>query len=50
VVVDTSAIVAILFRESDAGLFERSLAGASTRLLSAVAPVELSCVVEGRKG
>jgi len=49
-VVDTSAIVAILFGESDADLFERSLAGAATRLFSAVTRVELSCVVEGRKG
>jgi ribonuclease VapC len=41
---------AILFRETDAALFEQSLAGAAVRLLSAVTRVELSLVVEGRKG
>jgi ribonuclease VapC len=50
VVVDMSATVAILFGEADAEVFERSLAGASVRLVWAVTRVELSCVVEGRKG
>jgi ribonuclease VapC len=49
-VVDTSAIVAILFRETDAALFEQALASAPVRLMSAVTRVELSLVVEGRKG
>jgi ribonuclease VapC len=49
-VVDTSALVAILLREPDADRFERALANASVRLLSAVSRVELSCVIEGRKG
>jgi len=49
-VVDTSALVAILFGEPDAEMFASALEVASTRLISAVTRVELSCVVEGRKG
>jgi ribonuclease VapC len=49
-VVDTSALVAILLAEPDAAQFARALADASVRLLSAVSRVELSCVIEGRKG
>jgi ribonuclease VapC len=49
-VVDTSALVAILFAEPDAERFARALADAPVRLLSAVTRVELSFVVEGRKG
>jgi uncharacterized protein with PIN domain len=45
-VVDTSVIVAILFGEFDAPLFEQSLAGVKTRLLSAVTRAEVACVVE----
>jgi ribonuclease VapC len=49
-VVDTSAVVAILFKEPDAGLYASALASAATRLISAVTRVELAFVVEGRKG
>src|SRR4051812_48666715 len=49
-VVDTSALVAILFDEPDAERFARALAAAPIRLLSAVSRVELSFVIEGRKG
>lgn len=49
-VVDTSALIAILLGEPDADRFARALSGAPIRLLSAVTRVELSCVVEGRKG
>jgi ribonuclease VapC len=49
-VVDTSALVAILLGGSDADRFARALGGAAIRLLSAVTRVELSCVIEGRKG
>jgi ribonuclease VapC len=49
-VVDTSALVAILLAEPDAERFARALADAPVRLLSAVSRVELSCVIEGRKG
>jgi ribonuclease VapC len=48
-VVDTSALVAILFREPDAERLEQSIAEAPIRLLSAVTRVELSFVIEGRK-
>jgi ribonuclease VapC len=49
-VVDTSAIVAILFSESDARLHADALSSAARRLISAVTRVELAFVVEGRKG
>jgi ribonuclease VapC len=49
-VVDTSALVAILLGEPDAAWFARALADAPVRLLSAVSRVELSFVIEGRKG
>jgi ribonuclease VapC len=49
-VIDTSALVAILFGEPEAADFTRLIVGAPVRLLSAVTRVELSFVVEGRKG
>jgi ribonuclease VapC len=48
-VVDTSALVAVLSREPDAERFGQALAAAPLRLLSAVTRVELSFVIEGRK-
>ncbi len=48
-VIDTSAIVAILLNEPDAALFTRAIEAAPVRLLSAVSRVELSFVIEGRK-
>jgi ribonuclease VapC len=48
-VVDTSALVSILWREPNAERYDRALADASIRLLSAVTRVELSFVIEGRK-
>jgi len=48
-VIDTSALVAILLREPDADRFSRAIAEASVRLISAVTRVELSFVVESRK-
>jgi ribonuclease VapC len=48
-VIDTSAIVAILFDEPDAERFASAMQAAPVRLLSAVTRVELSFVVEGRK-
>lgn len=47
-VVDTSAIIAILLREPDAEPIEQCIANASTRLMSVVTRVELSFVIEGR--
>ena len=49
-VVDTSALVAILLREPDAERFAVALEEARVRLLSAVTRVELTFVIEGRKG
>jgi ribonuclease VapC len=49
-VVDTLAIVAILFNEPDAGRYARALASAARRLISAVTRVELAFVIESRKG
>jgi len=50
VVADTSALVAILFAEPDAARFADAIAAAPTRVISAFTRVELSCVIEGRKG
>lgn len=49
-VIDTSALVAILLREPDAERFASAVGEAAVRLVSAVTRVELSCVIEGRKG
>jgi ribonuclease VapC len=49
-VIDTSALVAILLREPDAESYAKAMGDAPLRLLSAVTRVELSCVIEGRKG
>jgi ribonuclease VapC len=49
-VIDTSAIVAILFDEPDHRLYDEAIEAAQVRLVSAVTRVELSFVVEGRKG
>ncbi|HEY7852510.1 MAG TPA: type II toxin-antitoxin system VapC family toxin, partial [Caulobacteraceae bacterium] len=45
-----SAIVAILLGEADGPRFARAIEAAPRRLISAVTRVELSCVMEGRKG
>ena len=49
-VVDTSAVTAILLGELDAERFANALDAAATRLMSAVTRVELSFVIEGKKG
>ena len=49
-VLDTSAIAAILFDEPEAPAFEVAIERASVRLLSAASLVELSIVVESRLG
>jgi ribonuclease VapC len=49
-VIDTSAIVAVLFDEPDQRLYDEAIAAAAVRLVSAVTRVELSFVVESRKG
>ena len=49
-VIDTSALVAILLREPDAETYAKAMEDAPLRLLSAVTRVELSFVIEARKG
>jgi ribonuclease VapC len=50
VVIDTSAIVAILFDEPEQVNFTKAIEATPIRLVSAITRVELSCVIEGRKG
>lgn len=49
-VIDTSAIVAVLFDEPERATFDRLIARDGVRLISALARVEAAFVVEGRKG
>jgi ribonuclease VapC len=49
-VVDTSALIAILFGEPEVLHFTRSIADASRRLISAFNALETGIVVEARKG
>ncbi len=50
-IVDTSALAAILFQEEDAILYARTLAEADgSAIISAATLVELTMVVEGRAG
>ena len=49
-VVDTSALIAILFGEPEALFFTRSIADASRKLISAFNALETGIVVEARKG
>ena len=49
-VIDTSAVVAILFAEQDQRRYAEAIEAAPNRLVSAVTRVELAFVVEGRKG
>jgi ribonuclease VapC len=49
-VIDTSAIVAILFAEADAELFARAIASDPMRLISAGTALECSLVVESELG
>ncbi len=49
-IVDTSALVALLFEESDADIYARALAAAESRRMSAVNFVEASIVVEAQTG
>jgi ribonuclease VapC len=48
-VIDSSAIIAILEGEPERALFVRLIAADEVRLLSAVRRVECTCVIEGRK-
>ena len=48
-VIDTSAVAAILFREDDWQVYAAVTDRVSPRLISAVSRVEMSCVIESRK-
>jgi ribonuclease VapC len=48
-VIDTSAVVAILFDEPDQRRYGEAIEAATVRLVSAVTRVELAFVIEGRK-
>jgi ribonuclease VapC len=48
-VIDTSAVVAILADEPERARFVQMIAADEVRLLSAVSRVECTCVIEGRK-
>ncbi len=49
-VIDTSAIVAIALNEPEAEAFERTIADASIRLISAATVLEAAMVIETRLG
>ena len=49
-IIDTSAVLAILFREPDSGRYEHAIADAWPRRMSAVALLEATMVVESRSG
>ena len=49
-VLDSSAILAILFKEPERDAFATALAGAGQRLVSAVNALEAAVVVSARKG
>jgi ribonuclease VapC len=50
VIVDTSALLAILFQEPEARRIAKALAGASKRRISAASILEVELVVAGRTG
>jgi ribonuclease VapC len=50
VVIDTSALLAILFQESEAEQFSDAISNASRRLISSVSFLETSIVIHARKG
>ena len=49
-IIDTSAILAILFREPDAERFASAITAASSRRISAATLLETTIVLEGRSG
>jgi len=49
-VIDSSAVLAILLREPEAETFARAIAGDPRRLMSAVSALETAIVVHARKG
>ena len=49
-IVDTSAVVSILFDESDADVYDKAIASAPRSRMSVVNFIEATIVVEGRSG
>ena len=49
-VIDTSALIAILFGESEASIFSNAIADDTRKLISAFNTLETEIVVEARKG
>ncbi len=49
-IVDTSAVLAILFEEHDAEHYRKAIAGAERCLMSAASFLEVAIVLEGRTG
>lgn len=49
-IIDTSAILSILFREEDAARFDRAISGAAPLRISAITLVEAAMVAEARGG
>jgi ribonuclease VapC len=49
-VIDTSALAAIFFREPEREIFRAAILSANTRLISAVTMLEAGMVIEGRRG
>jgi len=49
VIIDSSALVAIMFAESDAATYARAIRGARERRISAVNYVEAAVVIDGRR-
>ena len=49
-VIDTSALIAILFGESEASIFSRTIADDARKLISVFNALETGIVVEARKG
>ena len=49
-IIDTSAVLAVLFGEPDAGRYEEAIAAAWPRRMSVVALLEAAMVVESRGG
>jgi ribonuclease VapC len=50
VILDTSSIAAIVFKEPDAAHYNAAMAGASSLCMSAATLVEATTVLEGRSG
>ena len=49
-VVDTSAVLAVIFEEAEAAVFAEILAGSETTLCSSVSLLEAGIVIKARKG